>query len=422
MVNKKSKLNKSGMSEFSKAYTARALKSVIIHNIKTKAATSELEEKSEKLPTVIPSQVDSLTERLERIKGLLNECYGCQFEEVYAYEVNGALCFVEYPEDMIEQFEMPEEILADLKDMGDEYTSEDLTVRRLGLDEIEQALEEELMSQKQLIKAMSRELRGTELKELYAYKVNDVLCLDENLEAMANQLGIPQQMRAGLKDVGYLCNGTTPTGEEITVGRIGLEEAIGELAEQIFPSLWSSIKELENELSGISFQSEEVYAYQVNDVLHIVESPEAVAQNLDLPEAEQAALKGADDEYHGRDIKGKDVTVKRVGLYDAVEQLAEQILSRRQLIKEMAMELHGTELKEVYPYQINGELLLAESPEAMANRLGLPEEELAEMRVGDKGKYDGEAVEGGQIEIERISLNKAVEELQAKLYATSHFL
>jgi len=106
---------------------------------------------------------------------------------------------------MIKQLEMPEDVLADLKNVGDEYTGKDLTVKRLGLDEIEQALQEELASQKLLIKNMSRELRGTELKEVYAYKVNDVLCLEESLEAMANQLGIPQEMRVGLKDVGYLC-------------------------------------------------------------------------------------------------------------------------------------------------------------------------------------------------------------------------
>src|SRR6266849_2983548 len=405
MANEEGKSNIPGIGELSKAYTSGALESMMTHNTKTKAANSWSEEKSEKLPTVRPSQVVSHAEKLGRIKVLLNECYGCQFEEVYAYQINGAFCFVEYPEDMIEQFEMPEDVLADLKDMGDEYTGEDLIIKRLELDEIEQALQEELVSKKHLIRNMSRELRGTELKEVYAYRVNDVLSLDESLEAMADRLAIPQQMRADLKDVGYLCNGTTSTGEEITVGRIGLEEAIGELAEQIFPSLWDSIKELENELSGVSIQSEDVYAYKVNDVLRIVESPEALAQSLGLPEAEQAALKYIDDEYHGRDIKGRAITVKRVGLYDALEQLGEQILSQRQLIKEMVMEFYGTELKEVYPFQINGELLVAESPEALANHLGLPEEELAEMRVGDKSEYDDEASEDEQNEIERISLN-----------------
>ena len=59
---------------------------------------------------------------------------------------------------------------------------------------------------------------------------------------------------------------------------------------------------------------------------------------------------------------------------------------------------------------------------ALANHLGLPPEELVEMRVGDKSEYDSEVGEDEPSEIERISLNKAVEELQAKLYATSHFL
>jgi hypothetical protein len=40
------------------------------------------------------------------------------------------------------------------------------------------------------------------------------------------------------------------------------------------------------------------------------------------------------------------------------------------------------------------------------------------MRVGDKSEYDGEGIEDEQNEIERISLNKAVEKLQAKLDAT----
>jgi len=53
-----------------------------------------------------------------------------------------------------------------------------------------------------------------------------------------------------------------------------------------------------------------------------------------------------------------------------------------------------------------------------ANHLGLPREALVEMRVGDKGRYSDEASEDEQNEIERISLNKAVEELQAKLDAT----
>ncbi len=43
---------------------------------------------------------------------------------------------------------------------------------------------------------------------------------------------------------------------------------------------------------------------------------------------------------------------------------------------------------------------------------------MIEMRVGDKSEYDDEAREDGQNEIERISLNKAVEELQEKLDAT----
>src|SRR6266566_2942613 len=110
MANKKGKSDKSGIREFSKAYTTRALKSAMAYNTKTKAATSGSEEKSGELSTVVPSPVDPHTEKLERIKGLLNECYGCQFKEVYAYEINGALCYVEHPEDMIEQFEMPEEI------------------------------------------------------------------------------------------------------------------------------------------------------------------------------------------------------------------------------------------------------------------------------------------------------------------------
>src|SRR5260370_8192980 len=254
-----------------------------------KAATSGSEEKSEKLPTVRPSQVDPHAEKLGRIKGLLNECYGCQFEEVYAYRVNEGLCFVEDPEDMIEQFEMPEDVLTDLKEMGDEYTGENLIIKRLELDEIEQSLQEELTSQKHLIRNMSRELLGTKLKDVYAYRVNDMLSLDESLEAMADRLDIPQQMRAGLKDVGYLCHGTTSAGEEIAAGRIGLEEAIGELAEQIFPNLSYNIKQLENELSALFIQSEDVYTYKVNDVLRVVESPEALAQSLGLPEAQQAA-------------------------------------------------------------------------------------------------------------------------------------
>ncbi len=319
---------------------------------------------------------------------------------------------------MIEQFEMPEDVLTDLKEMGDEYTGENLIIKWLELDEIEQSLQEELTSQKHLIRNMSRELLGTKLKDVYAYRVNDMLSLDESLEAMADRLDIPQQMRAGLKDVGYLCHGTTSAGEEIAAGRIGLEEAIGELAEQIFPNLWDNIKELENELSGVFIQSEDVYTYKVNDVLRVVESPEALAQSLGLPEAEQAALRHIDDEYHSRDSKGQAITVKSVGLYDALEQLAEQILSQRQLIKEMAMKLYGTELKEAYPYHINGELLVTGNPKALANHLGLPEGELAGMRVGDKGRYSDEASENEQNEIERISLNKAVEELQAKLDAT----
>ncbi len=421
MKDEESNSNTPEMGGLSKAYTTGALEALMTQNKKTKAASSWLEEKSEQLPTVRPSQVDSHVEKLSRIKGLLNECHGSQFEEVYAYQINGDLCFVEHPEDMIEQFEMPEEVLADLKEMGDEYTGDDLIIRRLELDEIEQALQAELTNQKDLIRSMSRELSGAELKDIYVYRVNDVLSLDESLEAMANRLGIPEEMRADLKDVGYLCHGTTSAGEDIAVGRVGLEEAIRELTEQIFPSLWDNIKELENELSGVFIQSEDVYTYKVNDVLRIVESPEALAQSLGLPEAEQAALKEVDDEYHSRDSRGRALTIKCVGLYDARDELAEQVLSQRQLIKELAMEFYGTELKEVYPYHINGEFVVAESPLALANHLGLPREALVEMRVGDKGRYSDEASEDEQNEIERISLNKAVEELQAKLDATRNY-
>ncbi|SRR6266705_6300033 len=169
MADEKGKSNIPGMGELSKSYAFGALEALITHNKKIKAATGGSEEKSEKLPTVRPSQVDPHTEKLGRIKVLLNECYGCRFEEVYAYRINEGLCFVEYPEDMIEQFEMPKDVLAHLKEMGDEYTGEDLIIKRLELDEIEQSLQEELTSQKHLISNMSRELLGTKLK--------DVLCL-----------------------------------------------------------------------------------------------------------------------------------------------------------------------------------------------------------------------------------------------------
>ncbi len=43
------------------------------------------------------------------------------------------------------------------------------------------------------------------------------------------------------------------------------------------------------------------------------------------------------------------------------------------------------------------------------------------MRVGDKSEYDDEDSEDEQNEIERISLNKAVEELQAKLDITRNY-
>ena len=52
MSNKKGKSDKSGIREFSKAYTTRALKSAMVYNKKTKAAANRSEEKSEKLPTV----------------------------------------------------------------------------------------------------------------------------------------------------------------------------------------------------------------------------------------------------------------------------------------------------------------------------------------------------------------------------------
>src|SRR5260370_8884097 len=366
MEDEESNSNTPEMGGLSKAYTTGALEALMTQNKKINCASRGLEEKRERLTSFRPSQVDSPVEKLSRIKGLVNERQGSQFEEVYAYQINGDLCFVEHPEDMIEQFEMPEEVLADLKEMGDEYTGDDLIIRRLELDEIEQALQAELTNQKDLIRSMSRELSGAELKDIYVYRVNDVLSLDESLEAMANRLGIPEEMRADLKDVGYLCHGTTSAGEDIAIWRVGLEEAIRELTEQIFPSLWDNIKELENELSGVFIQSEDVYTYKVNDVLRIVESPEALAQSLGLPEAEQAALKEVDDEYHSRDSRGRALTIKCVGLYDARDELAEQVFSQRQLIKELATEFYGTVLKEVYPYHVTAEFVVPGNPLPLA--------------------------------------------------------
>ncbi len=48
-------------------------------------------------------------------------------------------------------------------------------------------------------------------------------------------------------------------------------------------------------------------------------------------------------------------------------------------------------------------------------------ERLAQMRVGDKYRYYDEASEDEQNEIERISLNKAVQDMQAKLAATRNY-
>ncbi len=316
-----------------------------------------------------PSQVASHLAKLERIIDLLNYCYGCQFQEVYAYEVNGALCFAEHLETITNQFEIPERILVDLKNAGDVYTNKDLTIKRLGLDEIERILEEDLTSQTQLIKDMVRKLRGRALQEVYSYKVNNMLCLDESPEAMANQFGIPEHILADLKQVGDAYTGPTSTGEEITIECIALREATTELEERILPSVCSSIKAFEQELSGTYIQSGEVYVYRVNDELRIVESPEAMAQSLGLPETELADLKDMYEEYHSTDIQGQDIVVKRVALYDAVSQLGEQLLSHRQLIKALAKELYGDDLQEVYAYQVNGQLRLAESPEAMAEQL-----------------------------------------------------
>jgi len=77
MADEKGKSNTPGVGELSKAYTSGALEALIKHNKKIKAATNGSEEKSEKLPTVRPPQVDSHAEKLGRIKVLLNECYGC---------------------------------------------------------------------------------------------------------------------------------------------------------------------------------------------------------------------------------------------------------------------------------------------------------------------------------------------------------
>src|SRR6266849_3754126 len=283
-----------------------------------------------------PSQVASHLAKLERIIDLLNYCYGCQFQEVYAYEVNGALCFAEHLEAMANQFGIPEHILVDLKQVGDAYT------------------------------------------------------------------------------------GPTSTGEEITIECIALREATTELEERILPSVCSSIKAFEQELSGTYIQSGEVYVYRVNDELRIVESPEAMAQSLGLPETELADLKDMYEEYHSTDIQGQDIVVKRVALYDAVSQLGEQLLSHMQLIKALAKELYGDDLQEVYAYQVNGQLRLAESPEAMAEQLRLPTESLAHMMVGDKHTSDGIALEDGQHDIQRIPLKHAVENLQAYRDATAH--
>src|SRR5260370_27910640 len=108
------------------------------------------------------------------------------------------------------------------------------------------------------------------------------------------------------------------------------------MAEHLLPSVWQMIKELENELFGIHILSREVYTYRVNNELRIVESPEAMAQSLGLPEAELAALKDMDEQYHGRDIQCQDIAVKRVAWYDAVIQLGEQLLSQKELLKDVA--------------------------------------------------------------------------------------
>jgi len=370
-------------------------------------------------PSEILSGVNPDTEKLGRIQDLLNECYGYQFKEVHCYEVNGKVWFAKDPDAMASQFEIPQEMQDGLKEEGYQYKGKDLTVKRLGLDEIEQVLEEERTNQKQLIKAIARELRGTQLKEVYAYKVNDVLFLDENAEAIVNQFGIPESELAGLQDVGYQYDGTHTNGGNITVRRIGLREAVRELEEQILPSAWRKIQELENELSGITLRSEAVCAYHVNNMLCIVESPQALARSLNLPEKKLVALEDVGDEYRGKDSHGEDIKVKHVGLYDAVKQLSEQLASRKQYLLAMVKELWGHEFKEVSAYEVNGALHLAESLEALQRDLKLPENLVGMKARGDFVMLDNDTA-GERIQIRCLGLKEAVKQLQAKRDATPH--
>src|SRR5258708_40250937 len=98
MKDEESNSNTPEMGGLSKAYTTGALEALMAQNKKKKADSSGSEKKSEQLPTVRPSQVDSHEEKLSRIKCLLNQYHGSQFEEDYAYQINGDLYFDEDPE------------------------------------------------------------------------------------------------------------------------------------------------------------------------------------------------------------------------------------------------------------------------------------------------------------------------------------
>jgi hypothetical protein len=347
VADKEGKVNPTSVSDFFKAY--RSSNQAALAQVESNMAPLSVDDRppissdatftSKLASSGISFPADAQIAQQERIKGLLYECYESQFKEVYAYQVNDEFCFAEHPEAIANQFGIPQQILANLRDTGEEYTNQDLTIKLVGLDEIEQVLQEDLTSQKQLIKDLVRDLRGTKLQDVYPYHVNDVLCLDEHPEAMAHQFGIPQQMQAGLRNMGYLYDGPTTTGNQITVRRIALQAAIQELSERILPGVWHSI----NQLSGTQIQSQEVYAYQVNDELRIVESPEAMAQALGLPETELAAFKDMAEEYRSRDIQGKAIIVKRIGLYPAFNQLNEQLASQKQFIQDITKDTEPLE-------------------------------------------------------------------------------
>jgi hypothetical protein len=115
MANKVGKANRTRIDDFFKAYTnpKQASLTQVEGNEASFSVYGRLPIASDSLlsaqftfeptPSEISSQIDAQTAQQERIKGLVYECYGQRFTEVYAYQVNNGCCFTENPEAIAHQ-------------------------------------------------------------------------------------------------------------------------------------------------------------------------------------------------------------------------------------------------------------------------------------------------------------------------------